>query len=270
MKFSEEIEEIPDNKDEKLNYSVQAAIALLTHFNYSQENIISHEDTGRKNKIDSTNEKIAWEWQIDRDNAAMLKKAYKAIDYLFDFVETNNIAEWVGSEKRTKVRSVFISSAREFHAVYPIEESQRFYYELLPFIEENQTTILPQAMGEELYNDFLTKYQLNALNTIKEQTLLTIIRRYLALQTIFTACTRFALSVFPQGVAQRFMSGGGGRYASKEPADETLRKYAFGIIKPDAEKALGDLQRNIKGIRAQDIDVPIIPNNRPENGFFRS
>ena len=44
----------------------------------------------------------------------------------------------------------------------------------------------------------------------------------------------------------------------------------MGIIKPDADAALGRLQREIKGIKAKDIDVPIIPNNKASNGYFRA
>ncbi|MDR2684605.1 MAG: hypothetical protein LBB53_04400 [Prevotellaceae bacterium] len=264
--------EIPSDDNKKRNYNlvkaVQSAIALLAFYRYTQGNLVSHEDVGRKVKIDKTNETMPWEWMIDRDNSAMLRKAYAAVDFLLIFLEANGISEWMESIKRRNVRSVFISSAEEFHDVYPIDKSYRFYYELLPFIVENQQSYLPAAMGESFYSDFFSRYKSNTL-TGEDKTLLVLIRRWLALKTIFTACTRFAISVFPEGISQRFLASSGGRHASKEPAEDTVRRFAINISN-DAEDALNRLKLKIKGIKARDIDFPIIPDNKPENGFFRA
>ena len=42
-----------DHTDDKLVSMVQTAIALMATFRYNQANIVSHEDTGRKIKLDS-------------------------------------------------------------------------------------------------------------------------------------------------------------------------------------------------------------------------
>ncbi|MDR1542870.1 MAG: hypothetical protein LBS50_00375 [Prevotellaceae bacterium] len=249
--------------------NLQMPIALFACYHYKQENIISHEDDGARVKIDNDHEKLPWEWMYDRDDAAFLRKAYAAVDLLIDFLEEKQIAEWIDSPRRVVLRSIFISTAQEFNAVFPIDHSHRFFYELAPFIEENQQLLLAPALGCELYDEFLTKYQQNQITTAQDKRILTLIQRFLALQTIETACLRFAISVFPEGIAQRFLASSGGRHASNAPNDESIRKYAT-LIAKQAESALNDVKMAVKNLRAADINYPLLPNNKASNGFFRT
>lgn len=255
-----------DAVDDKLVLLIQQAIAGLAVFRYNQENIVSHEDAGRRFKVDNENEKMPWEWMYDRDDAAMLRKAYLSIDVLLRFLETNkeDITEWGSSDERTKCRSLLIATCKEFNEVYPIDESERFFYTLTPFIKEAQTRFLPDAMGTA-YDTLLTQY---AAGTVSDKVLLEKVQRYIPLRTIEIACSRLALSVFPEGVTQQFLSESQGRKASKAATNEAMRNYAY-RIKQDADIALNEIKKHIQTISAGDLDYPIIPSNDVENKFVQ-
>ena len=268
-----EPELVPEDKektqDHKLVVFVQTAIALMAIFRYNQSNIMSHEDTGRKLKMDVEHEKTPWEWMFDRDDAALLRRAYLAIDALIDFLEEEQIKEWLESENRVACRSLLVASCKEFERAYPIDQSARFYYTLIPFIREAQEKTLPLAMSLEVYNNLVSKYKSNSGMSDSEKHLLALVQSYLPLRTIEIACMRLSVSVFPEGVAQRFVSGGAGsgRHGSNAASDETRRRYALSIG-TQADTALDDIKRYIQHISADKLLYPIMPENNPKNNFF--
>ena len=264
--WSDDRTEGADHTNDKLVSLVQTAIALMAVFRYNQANIMSHEDTGRKIKIDEKNEKMPWEWMFDRDDAALLRRAFIAIDTLIEFLENAEINEWMQSEKRNRCRSLFISTWAEFEQTYPIDESPRFFYELAPFIREAQEFSLLNAMTQEKYNDLLDKYMRNTGMNESEKHLLSLIRTYLVLRTIETACLRLAVNVFPEGVVQRFFEKNGTR-SSKVTPDETRREYARTIGR-QADQALDNIKRYIQQITSDQLLYPIIPKNNSRNKFF--
>ncbi|MDR0873926.1 MAG: hypothetical protein LBN27_10760 [Prevotellaceae bacterium] len=266
---TEEEEAETDVIENKLVTLVQTAIALMASFRYNQANIMSHEDTGRKIKIDNDHEKLPWEWMYDRDDAAMLRRAFLAIDNLIDFCETEELTEWIDSEKRTACRSLFISSTAEFDRVYPIDESARFFYILAPFIREAQDRTLPGAMTLQVFTDLQQKYTTNAITDEKDKHLLFLVQHYLPLRTIEIACSRLAVSVFPEGVVQQFTAGIGtsGRHTTSVASDETRREYIRHIGK-QADNALDDIKRYIQQITADKLNYPIMPKNSPNNRYF--
>ena len=252
--------------DDKLVALVQTAIALMAVFRYNQANIMGHEDTGRKIKIDNAHEKLPWEWMYDRDDAALLRRAYIAIDILIEFLENSKIEEWMQSKKRTACRSLFISTWNEFDKVYPIDESPRFFYELTPFIREAQERWLLDAMTPQAYTDLQNKYIKNTVSSENDKRLLFLVQRYLPLRTIEIACSRLAVSVFPEGIVQRFMDKNGMRNSRVAP-DDMRREYARNIGK-EADDALNDIKLFIQQTTADQLQYPVMPKNNRKNKFF--
>ena len=255
-----------DHTDDKLVNLIQTAIALMAIFRYGQANVLSHEDVGRKIKIDPDHEKLPWEWMYDRDDAAMLRRAYIAIDTLIEFLENAKIEEWLQSQRRMECRSLLLATWQEFERVYPIDESPRFFYELTPFIREAQERWLPDAMTLNIYSNLQNRYIANAISSEDDKRLLFLVQRYLPLRTIEIACGRLSVSVFPEGIVQRFMDRNGQRN-SRAASDEARREYARTIGK-QADDALNDVKRFIQQITAGDLLYPIMPKNDRNNKFF--
>lgn len=255
-----------DVSTDELVEHVQRAIALMAVYRFNQANIMSHEDNGRKLKIDNEHEKIGWEWMYDRDDAAMLRRAYTAIDRLLNYCEEQTLPEWINSEKRIAARSLLISSSDEFDNVYPIEQSPRFYYSLLPFIREAQSRWLPYAVGTNNFHEFVQKYIDNNITTDNEKHMLALMRKFIALKSIEIATKRLTLSIFPEGVVQRFVANDGGR--SSKPAETEVRREQERRMKVEADEALNEVKLFNQQLTAADTLYPVMPNNRPDKKYF--
>jgi hypothetical protein len=135
--FRKESPEATDRLNDELVDKLRLPIAYRATLRYYQLNIVSHEDTGRKYKINNENEKLPWEWMIDRDDEAQVRTGNETADLLFDWIERNRIAEWMSSEQRKTARSLFVNSPAIFADSYPMADtSWRFFYLTMPFNKE--------------------------------------------------------------------------------------------------------------------------------------
>jgi len=70
----------PDALYQLLNdivHYIQLPVAYYAYHNFAAHTDISHGEDGRKVVIDPENQKMAWEWMINRDDNATLNKAHK-------------------------------------------------------------------------------------------------------------------------------------------------------------------------------------------------
>ena len=67
----------------------QLPIALTAYLSWSRNQDVSHEEDGRKVKIDKESECLPWQWMLDRDDAGIRDKAGKAVDRLIAFMDKN-------------------------------------------------------------------------------------------------------------------------------------------------------------------------------------
>ena len=76
--------------DEALLNAVRLPVAFLAIMRYAALSSVSHESTGRKVKMDD-NEKMPFEWMVDRDDRAMRERYYRALDALYSYLEENKV-----------------------------------------------------------------------------------------------------------------------------------------------------------------------------------
>src|SRR5690606_22771737 len=76
----------PDAAVLHLIYSVQYPIAVNAYRLYAPSGDLSHTNNGRKMRNDD-HEKAAFEWMINKDDAAQEKRYYKALDQLLDYLD---------------------------------------------------------------------------------------------------------------------------------------------------------------------------------------
>lgn len=86
--------------------------------------------------------KTAWDWQIASDNAALLRRGYKALDGIIDLLDSSDYPEWTGSDQYKESRSLFLFNTRNFDKAYPINNSGQLYYRMVPFMADVETETL--------------------------------------------------------------------------------------------------------------------------------
>lgn len=256
----------------KLLKLIQYPLAVLGNFRMNQANIVSHEDSGRKFKIDPDNEKMPWEWMYDRDDAAHLRLAYESVETLIQFLNSNaeGISEWKNSDAFKNSRKTFITSAKQFNNIYPIDNSHRFFISITPFMEEIERKEIRPAIGVELFDALKLAHQSNdGITDSVHKAVYELICDMIPLATMVLAAKRFNIQVMPEGVTQRILSESESRHAADPVSAESLRTFAD-HLSIDADQALDDIKVYLESIDPEADDYPLIPDNDPDNKYFRT
>ncbi|WP_421977828.1 DUF6712 family protein [Roseivirga seohaensis] len=282
--YTAEPAETPTEEDKlnaKLLQAYRMPIAYKATFDFYQTNLVSHEDTGRKVKLDKNNESMAWEWMLDRDDLAQLQLIGKTTDRLFKFLDKQKVNEWLASENRMAARKLFVNSVELFNNIYPIDKSHLFYQTILPFISEVQRTKIKPALGA-YYADQLEAYQRTnseaeevegsgseggGLASELDQTMIEKIQQCVPLLAMIIAVQRLSLQALPYGVVQQFKSDRESRSAST-PTLEAVKNAWISNIEPSAKEYLEQLRDYVKSLDSEVITRDYIPENSPKNKFF--
>lgn len=189
---------------------IQLPVAYHAIHSYSQNTDISHEDSGRKVKIDSEREKLPWEWMLEKDERAILKKAYKTTDRLIAFLEKNveetDLLAWKESPNRLAIKGQLIADAETFDEIYPIDKSRRFFITISPFIREAERKYILPALTQSLFYDIKTHLQAGTDDSIEPAGILPFIRVPLAYLAMGIAVERLNVQLLPEGVFQNMVS----------------------------------------------------------------
>ncbi len=179
---------------------IQTYILIMANNQYEQSNDLIHTNSGRK--MNRTDDQITpWEWQINRDNAVQLKKAYKALDQLIHKLDKARIPTWIASETYTQSKSIFIYNTSLFNKAYPINYSSQLYYKMIPFMDTIELDRIYPILGKEKYSE-LKAAILNEAEIIDPDTIVLLkkIRDIIAYFTIAKAYTVFPIEMFPDKI----------------------------------------------------------------------
>ncbi|MGJ1419987.1 DUF6712 family protein [Sphingobacterium spiritivorum] len=257
----------PSPAELKLLQRIQLPIALMATYRYYQSNIVSHDQSTRKIKIDSENEKLPWEWMLDRDDDAHLSKAQRAVDRLIKYLEDSDNSDWKNSDYKKASKSLFVNNTDVFGEYYPIDNSARFYYLATPLLREVQTNELKDALGSD-YIKLLEDFQAGQLTEYQNE-LLDHTRRAQTLLTISLAVKRLNIKVLPEGVVKAVKSERSTVNASR-PADVNEIAYFSKRLTADAERYLDKIKRLRYRNSSEYLDYQLIPKNDPKNKFART
>jgi hypothetical protein len=245
---------------------LQLPLAYYAIHSFSQNADISHEDSGRKVKIDADREKLPWEWMLEKDERAILRKAHRTTDRLISYLDKNSedIAEWAESDARKAIKKQFFQSTDQFNAIYPIDHSRRFFLHIQPFIAEAERKYIAPALAAR-YTEI--KEALEANDFDDTNGILPLIRVPLALFTMSIAVDRLALEVLPDGVFTNIVQ------LAPEPkraADKSQKRELASQLLTHAQTELKFLQQTLTKINAagDDYTLPELNSGINENNNF--
>lgn len=245
----------PTDSEKELLEAVRRPIAFLAVGNHARINILSHGPAGRRMPV-GENEKVPFEWMLDRDDREMRERYYRALDALFTHLEESNDSNWETSEIRRKQTACLVSSLSLMEAVYPVDHSYYTYAMLLPLMLECQARMY-RRIGEAVR----AKLQGNE----PDEELLAAARRYVVLKALVTALRRWALSVFPTEVARQFAPSYQGNREKRAATKEEI-EWAVNALDTQAAEAMAELLDEA-GNNPYD-GFPLLPENHPRNKYF--
>ncbi|MFP9100911.1 DUF6712 family protein [Flavobacterium sp. RHBU_24] len=220
---------------------------------YAPNNDVSHTPGGRKLRKDD-NQVSAFEWQINKDNEALERRYYRALDDLLIALEDNEA--WKESEAYKRVNTLFICTTDEFDKYFKIE-SRLVLLKLAPGIRQcEQDEILPR-IGRERY-EALKNPNAEIENNATYTTLLSLIREACVYYALSWAMTRLSVTVFPEGVLQSYTSDRD-TVNIKQPAQKMEPQAARQAFKEDAERIFSRIEQLLAPVPEPVADNNIIP-----------
>lgn len=248
-----------EGTDAELVQAVQMPIACLAMSRYFKQTAISHESSGRKFKVDS-NEKMPFEWMLDRDDQAMRERYFRALDALFDYLDSADVEEWKKSRVFLNTERSIVKDLRTFESVYPIEQSYYTFFMLLPLIVEVQATKLKRSLGES--------WGRITADTVADddKELLYFAQRAAILNAVLVAVERWSLEVFPQSVARRFLPTYQGNRASQVASTSEMDWY-IDKLRSQADMAIEEMLAEANGNNHY-ADYPLLPENNSRKKYF--
>ncbi len=239
--------------------AVRTPIAILAVARYTRGNLVSHEDSGSKVKLDS-NEQMPWEWMVDRDERALQERYYRALDALYEYLNENAVPEWTGSAEYQRYRKSIVRTLGEFEAVYPVDGSYYVYYMLQNLVIECQSK-LRKMIGDERWAQVSADTMADGSAELCQ-----LCRRWAVLSAVVKAVRRWSLEVFPLSIARRFCPSYQGGRSSRAATREEMDAYVDGL-----EAQIEDVRAELAELLAdsnpwEGFDPQ--PRNNPSNKFF--
>lgn len=240
---------------DKLVQHIQLPIAFMATLRHYQGNDLSHEDSGRKVKIDKESESLAWEWMYDRDDAAALRNYQRSFDRLIKFLNGTGYPEWDESEARKDGLSLFINTAEHFNRLFPIDSSPVFFLRLAPLMREVERKFIKPILGTEKFNELKAAIQSGEISETDEE-LYDYVCDPIPLITMSMAVKRFSLTVIPEGVVQNFFSE---RQTAKAnlPAPLDVVNDVSKLLRKDGLDILNDLKKYWSALNADETNQDI-------------
>ena len=258
---SDEFNPQNDTLDLQLLKAIQAPVALLAMVRFYQQNTLSHEDGGRKVKINEGSEKMPWQWQYDRDDDALLDKYYRALDDLYVFLEEKSVPEWQKSPLRTKLAACFVKDLDTFQEVFPLEDSHRMFYILVPFMLEVQERIIRPIVGDTEYEKMKTA---PVPAELAEQ--FAAAKRCIPLYAIITAVKRMSIKVLPTMIVRRFSASFQGSRGGD--MNDAATRALLQSVGSEAIDAKTELQKAVTQRHQPVRETDLVPQNSRDKKYF--
>lgn len=175
--------------------AAQQAIAYMATMRFYRLNDISHENAGRKVKVDRENEARPFEWQLARDDRAHLEEYYRALDRLIDALQEDNTFRQ--SKLWQRQQQLLVKDADSLSYLVGTDPSPWLYLRLMPYLADSQRFVM------KAYGDGFDE-------TGGSEDLLHAAQMAVALGAIALMGRRSSLQALPYGLMKVFESDGGG------------------------------------------------------------
>lgn len=240
---------------EMLVYHARYPIAVEAYGLLAPSNDVSHTPNGRKMRQD-INEKQAFEWMLDRDNEALVKRYYRAMDDLLEYLE--DIEGWKGSEAYKKVKKLFVNTTAVFDDHFTIQ-SRLILLQLAPgLLQCERKQILPR-IGKERYEGLKTLVHSGDEIDGDDLELLEAIQEACVYHSLAWGMLRLSVTIFPEGVLQAYTSDRDTTQI-RRPAENLEVSAARQAFLKDAADALDRIEKLVA--------VPVVPAASADCNIF--
>lgn len=257
-------ENAPEENEELID-SARFPIAVRAYYLFAANNDLAHTNVGRKIRKDN-NQVSAFEWQIEKDNEALERRYYRALDDLLTELEPNEA--WKASEAYKALNKLFIRTTNEFDEYFTIE-SRFILQKLSPGIRQCEQDQIKPRIGAARYQALKTALAGTQPLSDADRELLALIREACVYYSLSWAMVRLSVNIFPEGVLQAYTSDRD-TVKVKQPAKKLETQAARQAFREDAEDIFLKIEKLMAPVpqpTAQD-DTPLLPETYTGKNFL--
>ena len=245
-------------KDSEAADACRTAVAYMATLRYYRLNDISHEDMGRKVKIDKDNEARPFEWQLARDDRMHLEEYYRALDRLIGCLQTNDTFRQ--SDICTRIDALIVRSADSLTWLTGLDPSPWLFLRLVPYLSESQHFV-EKAYGEPFDPEEFPMFP-------GTDTMAYAAEKAVALGALALMGRRTSLQTMPYGLMKLFESDGGGN-RQEASALERLDDY-LKHLSSKQHYWLNEMKTLRDEAAGQEAATHLqMPENDPHNKYMR-
>lgn len=222
----------------------QDPIAMFANLAISANTDVSHTNSGRTVKIGS-DEKQPWEWQINRDNSAQYRRAFRSLDVLINELDSLQYTPWIQSEEYQTSKEYFVYSTRILDKIYGVNMSRSLYIKLQPFMSDAEEDHIEPIIGSTKF-DQLKENILDDDVPTSDKLLLNRIQKAVTFFALADAFKTLPVEMFPKGLIEYRENG----KATSEARAETML-----FFKEKAEYHVGRLEKLVSASENADTEV---------------
>ena len=231
------------------------AVGYMACMRYYRLNDISHQDGGRKVKIDRDNEARPFEWQLARDDRAHLEEYYRALDRLLYALQ--DVEAFAGSDACQQMKRLIVRDSRSLTWLTGIKDSPWTFLRMVPFLAESQDYVQRHYGSAFTPEDFQPTENTDTVDYAAQKAT--------ALGAIVLMGRRTSLQLMPYAMMQLVESDGGGNQRL-QPTEEQLARYLT-CLSRDQHYWVNEMK--IRRDRDAQYTYLHTPDNRPEDKFIR-
>lgn len=259
-----------DDENNHIIYSVRYPIAVNAYRLFTPSNDLAHTNNGRKMRQDD-GEKQAFEWMLDRDNAALEKRYYRALDDLIKFLDNCENEDlqtlWKASDAYKKTHDLFIRTVAEFDSFFPIN-SRLLLIKLAPGISDCEQYEIRSRVGEEKLTELKTALKQNTpITEAKDLELIRLIRKASVAYSMAWSMMRFSVQLYPEGMLQHVTSD----MATTRGAKPTLKsetEAARQAFMNDFDRVIKELEKLLEPEPTVSQSTKILPDLMSGDNYF--
>lgn len=244
-----------DSLQGDVKLAAQQAIAFMATMRFYRLNDISHENAGRKVKMDKENEARPFEWQLARDDRAHLEEYYRALDRLISLLQDNT--DFQASRLYKRSQGLIIQNAETLSFLTGVDPSPWLYIRMIPYLDESQRFVA------KAYGDGFSTTIAGAADDLQYAAQMSVALGALALMG-----RRASLQALPYGLMKLTESDGGGNQkdgATLGQLDIYLKK-----LSKDQRYWIEEMKRlRDEAVGKEAAQHLQMPENDPHNKYMR-
>jgi hypothetical protein len=236
---------------------------------FAPSNDLSHTNNGRKMRVDE-HVKLPFEWMLDRDNAAIEKRYYRACDDLLRYLDdlpTGNIkTAWQDSDSFKESHRLFLRTVKDFDRFFLIK-NRFLMLKLMPGIDDCEQYEIRSRIGIDKFDQLKAKTKANQVTDLIDIELLKLIKKACVMYSMAWAMPRLSVNLFPDGILQHVTSDKATTRGEK-PTLKSETEAARQAFSNDASRVFIEIENLVKPAPINETQEQTNITPIYGNGFF--